>query len=131
MNKLNLVLGLTFLANITLSVGLANADQFKLPEEIGRVEAPRDTNVFQIEPTVLNERYYISGADERHQFIGNTLPEGAPIPDTDYPVPVSVSVGTGARNQIVAPAGVGSTTITAPAVVPTITAPRQTVPSNK
>jgi hypothetical protein len=66
----------------------ANADQFKLPEEIGRIEAPRDTNIFQVEPTVINENYYNSGADERHQNIGTTLPEGAPIPDTDYPVPV-------------------------------------------
>ena len=39
--------------------------QLKLPEEIGRVEGPRDTNMFQVEPTVLDERHYTSGRAER------------------------------------------------------------------
>ena len=55
--------------------------QLKLPEEIGRVEGPRDMNVFQVEPTVLDERHYTSGRSERHQKTSPTLPEGAPIPD--------------------------------------------------
>ena len=55
--------------------------QLKLPEEIGRVEGPRDLNLFQVEPTVIDERHYTSGRDERHQKTSPTLPEGAPIPD--------------------------------------------------
>lgn len=56
--------------------------QLKLPEEIGRVEGPRDMNLFQVEPTVLDERHYTSGRAERHQKTSPTLPEGAPIPDS-------------------------------------------------
>ncbi len=55
--------------------------QLKLPEEIGRVEGPRDMNLFQVEPTVVDERHYTSGRSERHQKTSPTLPEGAPIPD--------------------------------------------------
>ncbi|MBS2007199.1 MAG: pilus assembly protein N-terminal domain-containing protein [Cyanobacteria bacterium SZAS TMP-1] len=57
--------------------------QLKLPEEIGRVEGPRDTNIFQVEPTVLDERHYTSGRAERHQKTSPTLPEGAAIPDSE------------------------------------------------
>ncbi len=64
----------------------ANASQFKMPEELSRVESPRDMNLLQVEPTVLNERYFTSGRCERHQFVGNVLPVGAPIPDCDQPV---------------------------------------------
>lgn len=55
--------------------------QLKLPEEIGRVEGPRDMNMFAVEPTVVDERHYSSGRSERHQKTSPTLPEGAPIPD--------------------------------------------------
>jgi hypothetical protein len=122
MNKMNIALGLTFLANITLSVGLAHADQFRLPEEIGRIEAPRDMHLFQVEPTTLDEEYYTSGRDERHQFIGNTLPSGADIPDSDFPVSVGVGVGGSSHNQAGAQSGQGASgagrTIIAPSVVP-------------
>jgi Flp pilus assembly secretin CpaC len=57
--------------------------QLKLPEEIGRVEGPRDTNLFQVEPTVVDERHFSSGRAERHQKTSPTLPEGAPIPDSE------------------------------------------------
>jgi Flp pilus assembly secretin CpaC len=57
--------------------------QLKLPEEIGRVEGPRDTNLFQVEPTVIDERHFTSGRAERHQKTSPTLPEGAPIPDSE------------------------------------------------
>jgi len=57
--------------------------QLKLPEEIGRVEGPRDLNMLQVEPTVLDERHYSSGRDERHQKTSPTLPEGAPVPDNE------------------------------------------------
>ncbi len=57
--------------------------QLKLPEEIGRVEGPRDVNLFQVEPTVLDERHYTSGRAERHQKTSPTLPEGSPIPDNE------------------------------------------------
>jgi len=55
--------------------------QLKLPEELGRVEGTRDVNMFQVEPTVLDERYYTSGRSERFQKTSPTLPEGSPIPD--------------------------------------------------
>ena len=57
--------------------------QLKLPEEIGRVEGPRDVNMLQVEPSVIDERHYASGRDERHQKTSPTLPEGAPIPDNE------------------------------------------------
>ena len=57
--------------------------QLKLPEEIGRVEGPRDTNLFQVEPTVIDERHYSSGRDERNQKTSPTLPEGSQIPDNE------------------------------------------------
>ncbi|HEY9785533.1 MAG TPA: pilus assembly protein N-terminal domain-containing protein [Candidatus Obscuribacterales bacterium] len=57
--------------------------QLKLPEEIGRVEGPRDINLFQVEPTVIDERHYSSGRVERRQKTSPTLPEGAPIPDSN------------------------------------------------
>ncbi len=53
------------------------------PEDIGRVEGPRDMNMFQIEPTVMDERHYTTGRSERHQKTSPTLPAGAPIPDND------------------------------------------------
>ena len=60
-----------------------NPVSLKLPAEIGRVESPRDMNMFQVEPTVIDERHYTSGRAERHQKTSPTLPEGAPIPDSD------------------------------------------------
>lgn len=77
------------LLSLTFS-SAANASQFRLPEEIGRVEGPRDLNIFQVEPTVIDERYYTSGRSERHQFVGNVLPIGAPIPDNDAPVAAGI-----------------------------------------
>lgn len=60
-----------------------------LPAEIGRVEGPRDMNYFQVDPTVVDERYYTGGRAERHQKTSPTLPEGAPVPDGDgYAGPV-------------------------------------------
>ena len=56
--------------------------QLKLPEEVGRVEGPRDVNMFAVEPTVIDERHYTSGRSERRQKTSPTLPEGAPIPDS-------------------------------------------------
>jgi len=55
--------------------------QLKLPEEIGRVEGPRDVDLFQVEPTVVDERHYTTGRAERQQKTSPTLPEGSPIPD--------------------------------------------------
>ncbi len=55
--------------------------QLKLPEEVGRVEGPRDVNLFNVEPTIVDERHYTSGRAERQQKTSPTLPEGSPIPD--------------------------------------------------
>jgi len=57
--------------------------QLKLPEEIGRVEGPRDMNIFQVEPSVVDERHFSSGRAERHQKTSPTLPDGAPVPDNE------------------------------------------------
>jgi len=71
--------GLVFL--LTASSAEA-ADEFKLPAEMPQ-EGSRDVNLIQIEPTVINEKYYTSGGAERHQKTSPTLPYGADIPDTD------------------------------------------------
>jgi Flp pilus assembly secretin CpaC len=55
--------------------------QLKLPEEISKVEGPRDTNMLQVEPTILDERYYRSGRAERTLQLPGVLPPDAPIPD--------------------------------------------------
>lgn len=55
--------------------------QLKLPEEISKVEGPRDTNFLQVEPTVLDERYYRSGRAEKTLQLPGVLPPEAPIPD--------------------------------------------------
>ena len=62
--------------------------QQKLPENF-HPEGDRDTNLFQIEPTILNERFYTSGkVEDAHHFNLNTLPPGAPIPDNDPAEPI-------------------------------------------
>ena len=53
----------------------------KLPEEISKVEGPRDTNMFQVEPTMLDERYIRSGRAEKTLQLPGVLPPDAPIPD--------------------------------------------------
>jgi len=63
-----------------------------LPEEF-HPEAPRDTNIFSVEPTVINERYYTSGrAESNLHFKLNVLPEGAPIPDVDPPEAIKMQI---------------------------------------
>ncbi len=49
--------------------------------------------LFQLEPTMIDERYYTSGRGERRQYVGNVLPPGAEIPDSD-PAPVKAAVQT-------------------------------------
>ena len=56
-------------------------------KSFGRMEGDRDMNMLQIEPSVINEKYYSSGASEHSQFVGNVLPAGAPIPDNGPPGP--------------------------------------------
>jgi hypothetical protein len=70
----------------SLSALPGQCDTQRLPGELGRMEGPRDMNLFAIEPSILNERFYTSGKAERRQFIGNVLPAGAPIPDNDAPL---------------------------------------------
>lgn len=55
--------------------------QLKLPEEISKVEGPRDTNFLQVEPTVLDERFFRSGRAEKTLQLPGVLPPEAPIPD--------------------------------------------------
>ncbi len=58
---------------------LAEAE-FKKSDE-ARASGPRDMNMFQVEPSVMDERHYSSGRAERHQMSSPTLPNGTPIPD--------------------------------------------------
>ncbi len=44
---------------------------------IGRIEGARDVNMFQVEPTVIDERHYTSGRGERHQNTSPSLPGSA------------------------------------------------------
>ena len=106
--KILLAAAFLFVGNYAVPAALA--DQFKLPEEIGRVEGTRDLNLLQVEPTVIHERYYTTGQCERHQFVGNTLAVGAEIPDND-PAPAIKSTVRPVAGQTPVP-GV------APSVVP-------------
>lgn len=54
-------------------------------------EAFRDLNIFQSEPSIINERYYTSGQAERHQSVGKVLPYGAEIPDNNATTPAVVA----------------------------------------
>jgi uncharacterized protein YfaS (alpha-2-macroglobulin family) len=60
-------------------------------DNIGRVESPRDSNLFQVEPTIIDERHYTSGRSERHQKTTPSLPEGSPIPDNEGNDSTSIS----------------------------------------
>ena len=91
MRQSNLIFAVAALLTIFGAPLAANANQFKLPEEIGRIEGARDLNLIQVEPSVINERYYTTGRCERRQFVGNVLPDGADIPDSD-PAPIKPSV---------------------------------------
>jgi hypothetical protein len=46
------------------------------------MEAARDTNILQVEPSTLDEGQYRSGLVEKTFQVPNTLPAGAPIPDS-------------------------------------------------
>lgn len=56
--------------------------QLKIPGELNKMEAVRDTNILQVEPSVIDESQYRSGLVEKSFQIPNTLPAGAPIPDS-------------------------------------------------
>jgi pilus assembly protein CpaC len=58
-----------------------NPGQLKLPEEISKTESTRDTNIFQVEPTIVDERYMTSGQAEHPQRIPGTQAPNAPVPD--------------------------------------------------
>ncbi|MDX1987139.1 MAG: hypothetical protein SFV17_10685 [Candidatus Obscuribacter sp.] len=73
----------------------ANSLRARFGRALGRFEGPRDMNLFQLEPSILNERYYTSGESEHHQFVGNVLPAGAPIPDNE----AAGNTTTGAKKQ--------------------------------
>ncbi len=105
MKYLNLVFAGILLGGTVAPLG-ASASQFMLPSDIGRIEGPRDLNLLQVEPTIIHEGYYTSGRCERQQFIGNVLPAGAEIPDSD-PAPVKATVKVTPANVV------------APSVVPT------------
>lgn len=83
----------TSLAALLLLVGTAVGAQTEQPKKtgLGHMEGPRDMNIVQVEPSVINERYYTRGDAERHQYIGNVLPAGAPIPDVEEPLSKQVN----------------------------------------
>ncbi len=55
--------------------------QLRLPEEISKVEGVRDTNLFQVEPTIVDEGHMRSGKAEKSLQLPGVLPPDAPIPD--------------------------------------------------
>lgn len=70
-----------FVAIFNATVVFAQQPQLKLPEEIGRVEGPRDVNGSSIDPRVVDERHYTSDRSAQRLKTTPTLPEGASIPD--------------------------------------------------
>ena len=56
--------------------------QLKIPAELNKMEGVRDLNLLQIEPSTIDEGQYRSGLVEKTFQIPNTLPAGAPIPDS-------------------------------------------------
>lgn len=77
------IIALTLVAFAITSAGAVNPASAK---EFGRSEKTGDMNMFQLEPSILNERYFTSGKADRQQFCGKVLPAGAPIPDSDAPL---------------------------------------------
>lgn len=68
---------------------LVQKNALKVPDEIGRVEGPRDVNLFQVEPTVIDERHYTSGRSERHQKTGQLAQLSSVDKYTFFPSPMS------------------------------------------
>jgi Flp pilus assembly secretin CpaC len=56
--------------------------QLKIPSELNKMEGSRDLNLLQVEPSTIDEAQYRSGLVEKTFQIPNTLPSGAPIPDS-------------------------------------------------
>ena len=77
---------ITALTFVALAITTAAAAQPASAKEFGRSEKSGDMNMFQLEPSILNERLYSSGKAERTQYCGKVLPAGAPIPDNDAPL---------------------------------------------
>jgi hypothetical protein len=61
-------------APLSLSAPPASLPGYNVPGNFGSVSGPRDLNLFQVEPTVIDERHYTSGRDERHANVQPTLP---------------------------------------------------------
>ncbi len=74
------------LTTVALAIASVAAAQPAGAKEFGRSEKSGDMNIFQVEPSILNERFYTSGKAERQQYCGKVLPAGAPIPDNDAPL---------------------------------------------
>lgn len=75
------IIALTFVA-----LAIASVAQPASAKEFGRSEKTGDMNMFQVEPSIINERFFSSGKADRQQFCGKVLPAGAPIPDNDAPL---------------------------------------------
>lgn len=71
---------------VALAIASASAVHPASAKEFGRSEKTGDMNMFQLEPSILNERFFTSGKADRQQFCGKVLPAGAPIPDSDAPL---------------------------------------------
>ncbi|MFA7339989.1 MAG: hypothetical protein WC028_24640 [Candidatus Obscuribacterales bacterium] len=71
---------------VTMAIASATAAQPASAKEFGRSEKAGDMNMLQVEPSIINERFYTSGKADRQQFCGKVLPAGAPIPDNDAPL---------------------------------------------
>ena len=133
---------------VALALVCATYTQPASAKDFGRTEKPGDMNMLQVEPSILNERFYTSGNAERKQYCGKVLPAGAPIPDNDAPLSEQKPAAKGTKEITETPspskskeAAVGSSnsalgknsavTPTVPSSAPAVVAPASAVPDAK
>lgn len=86
--------------NAAAPVAVAKSKKQKTRKKGNDFEGTRDLNIFQVEPSVINERYYTSGQAEHSQKISPTLPPGAPIPDNEGPYAPDAKPQTTGSNDV-------------------------------
>lgn len=77
----------TAFALIAISSCFMSSTQVFADDKAG-AEVYRDTNIFEVEPSIINEKYYSSGENVRHQNVGKVLPYGAEIPRNNDAEPI-------------------------------------------
>lgn len=75
-------LAAAFVAMLNSPAVFGQWPNFKASEEDGRVEGPRDSWIFQVNPKIVNGRYYTQGPSELKGKAGRILFPGAQIPES-------------------------------------------------